>query len=107
MFHGKTTSTLNYIINQADVSVEKLKNVSNYLAAAKGIRVDSIFLPDDVLTNIDRLQNKINTSATTLATKTHNKSRDIYRQLHEVYVTAYITSVSPIPFKAAALILFI
>ncbi|CAN1828458.1 hypothetical protein LINPERHAP1_LOCUS32236 [Linum perenne] len=39
-FHRSTTQTLEYVVSQADSTVENLKNVSDYLASAKLLGVD-------------------------------------------------------------------
>lgn len=61
----------------ADDTVESLRNVSDYLAAAKQIGVNSVTLPADVQKNIDDIQTKINSSATTLSEKVDDNSGDI------------------------------
>lgn len=76
-FHGSTTNTLDYVVSQADVTVENLRNVSDYLAAAKRIGVEAVFLPTEVQNSIDRIQTKINSSATTLSDKTEENSKEI------------------------------
>lgn len=76
-FHSSTTSTLDYVVNQADTTSENLRNVSQYLSAAKKISVDSVFLPSNVQTDIDQIQNKINSSANTLSTKAQDNSEKI------------------------------
>lgn len=75
--HDSTTSTLNYVVHQADVTVENLRSVSDYLAAAKRIGVDAVFLPEDVQNKIDLIQTKINSSATTLSKTTEDNSKQI------------------------------
>ncbi|XP_030546707.1 uncharacterized protein LOC115752594 isoform X1 [Rhodamnia argentea] len=76
-FHGSTSDTLNYVVYQADTTSENLRNVSDYLATAKQIGVDSTFLPASVQNNIDAVQGKINSSAATLSAKTTKNSKDI------------------------------
>ncbi|KAG7945577.1 hypothetical protein I3843_15G159500 [Carya illinoinensis] len=83
-FHSSTTYTLEYVVNQADTVSENLKNVSGYLDAAKGITVDSIFLPSDAKKNIDDIRTKINSSASTLSQKTSDNSKDIQDLLDSV-----------------------
>ncbi|KAK4395371.1 hypothetical protein Sango_1691400 [Sesamum angolense] len=56
-FHDSTKSTLDYVLGQADSTVSNLKNVSNYLTAAKKVGVDQVFLPQDVQNNIDKEAN--------------------------------------------------
>ncbi|KFK39929.1 hypothetical protein AALP_AA3G307800 [Arabis alpina] len=69
-FHASTTDTLDYVVSQANLTSENLRNVSDYLNAAKKVDVQSIVLPGDVLSSIDNIQGKINSSATTLSVKT-------------------------------------
>lgn len=76
-FHRSTTDTMEYIVNQADFTVGRLRNVSDYLASAKQIGVDKVFLPSDVQTDIDQIETKINSSASTLADTTVKNSDDI------------------------------
>ncbi|XP_027363083.1 uncharacterized protein LOC113870805 [Abrus precatorius] len=76
-FHGSTTNTLEYVVSQADFTAENLRNVSDYLDAAKKIGVDAVFLPSDVQSNIDEVQTKINSSAVELSSKTKDNSEKI------------------------------
>lgn len=76
-FHGSTTNTLKYVVNQAEFTAENLRNVSDYLDAAKKIGVDAVFLPSDVQKNIDEVKTKINSSATDLSSKTEDNSEKI------------------------------
>ena len=83
-FHSSTTNTLNYVVNQADTIAENLSNVSDYLSAAKKVGVDSIFLPSDAQKNIDNIQTKINSSASTLSKTTSDNSKNIQDVLNSV-----------------------
>lgn len=76
-FHSSTTSTLDYVVKQANFTAENLRNVSDYLAAAKTVGVDSVFLPADAQTTISSTQTKINSSAASLSTKTQDNSKKI------------------------------
>ncbi|GMH10851.1 hypothetical protein Nepgr_012692 [Nepenthes gracilis] len=89
-FHDNTTRTLVYVINQADTTVWKLRNVSDYIAAAKQIGVDQVFLPSNVQTDIDEIQTKINTSASILADKAVDNSDGIQDVLDAVRLTLII-----------------
>ncbi|PRQ46236.1 hypothetical protein RchiOBHm_Chr2g0086861 [Rosa chinensis] len=73
-FHSSTTKTLDYVVNQADTTVESLRNLSGYLGAAKRIGVDSVFLPSDVQSNIDTTITKLNSAATKLSDTTEKNS---------------------------------
>lgn len=76
-YHSTTINTLEYVVLQADTTSESLKNVSGYLAAAKQINVDQVILPANVQADIDTIQTKINSSATTLSSKTQDNSQKI------------------------------
>ncbi|XP_039164685.1 uncharacterized protein LOC104429134 [Eucalyptus grandis] len=76
-FHLSTSDTLNFVVNQADTTSESLRNVSDYLATAKQIGVDSNFLPPSLQSNIDAVEGKINSSAATLSSKTMKNSKNI------------------------------
>ncbi|MQL83758.1 hypothetical protein Taro_016246, partial [Colocasia esculenta] len=76
-FHSCTSDTLDYIVGQANYTVEKLKNFSDYLAAAKAINVDKIFLSEDVRKNIDAIETKLHSSANDLGYRTKDNSRKI------------------------------
>ncbi|KAA8521611.1 hypothetical protein F0562_012284 [Nyssa sinensis] len=89
-FHKSTTKTLQYVVNQADTTVEKLNNVSGYLAAAKQIGVDQVFLPSNVQTDIDQIQTKINSSASTLSDRTLDNSNQIQDLLDSVRLALII-----------------
>jgi len=71
-------------VNQADTIAENLNNVSDYLSAAKKVGVDSIFLPSDVVKNIDSIETKINSSASTLSKTTSDNSKNIQDVLNSV-----------------------
>ncbi|KAJ7966216.1 putative Transmembrane protein [Quillaja saponaria] len=90
--HYSTTKTLEYVVHQADATVEKLRDVSNYLAAAKQIGIDRIFLPSDVQTDIDQIETKINSSASILENKTTENSDDIQDILDSVRLALIIIS---------------
>ncbi|KAK7411664.1 hypothetical protein VNO78_03099 [Psophocarpus tetragonolobus] len=76
-FHGSTTNTLKFVVSQADFTAENLRNVSDYLDAAKKIGVEAVFLPADVQKNIDDVKTKINSSAAELSSKTEDNSKTI------------------------------
>ncbi|OVA03304.1 hypothetical protein BVC80_517g5 [Macleaya cordata] len=89
-FHGSTTDTLEYVVKQGDITVENLQNVSGYLASAKKITVDKVFLPSDMQSKIDAIQSKINSSATTLATRTDENKDQIQDALDSMRLTLII-----------------
>ncbi|KAL7099641.1 hypothetical protein ACP275_09G097800 [Erythranthe tilingii] len=83
-FHDSVKTTLDYVLGQADSTVGGLKNVSNYLSAAKKVGVDQVFLPQDVQNNIDKVNTLITSSANTLDSATKNNKYDIFRYLDAV-----------------------
>ncbi|KAI3455274.1 hypothetical protein Pfo_011937 [Paulownia fortunei] len=83
-FHNSTRSTLDYVVGQADSTVDNLKIVSNYLTAAKKVGVDQVFLPQDVQNNIDKVNTMITSAADTLESATKNNKDDIFRYLDAV-----------------------
>lgn len=74
------------MVKQADTAVEKLRNVSDYLAAAKRVGVDQISLPPNVQNDIDKVETKINSSAITLERKADQNSDKIQHVLNSVLV---------------------
>lgn len=85
-FHNSTSETLEYVVDQADLTAQKLRDVSDYFAAAKQTGVDQVFLPSDVQTDIDQIETKINSSASILADKSVHNSNDIKDLLDSMYV---------------------
>lgn len=91
-FHDSTTSTLEYVVNQADITVGQLRNASDYLAAAKQLGVDQVYLPSNIQTDIDQIGGKINSSANTLAQQTRENSDDIRELLDSVRLALIIVA---------------
>ncbi|KAA8540523.1 hypothetical protein F0562_024558 [Nyssa sinensis] len=89
-FHDSTRDTLDYVVHQADSTVKNLRSVSDYLAAAKQVGVDQIFLPPDVRNNIDEVDTMINESASTLEHETRTHSDTIQKVLDSVRVALII-----------------
>ncbi|XP_023001562.1 uncharacterized protein LOC111495659 [Cucurbita maxima] len=89
-FHSITTSTLDYVVSQAETTVVNLRNVSDYLSAAKKIGVASAFLSGDVKGKIDDIDRKLNSSATTLSQKTGDNSKDIQTVLNHIRLALII-----------------
>ncbi|KAJ6673951.1 TRANSMEMBRANE PROTEIN [Salix viminalis] len=92
-FHKSTTETLEYVVNQADATVDKLRAVSDFIASAKLVGVDQVFLPSNVQTDIDQIGTRINSSASVLADKTVDNSENIKDLLDSVRV-ALITAAA-------------
>ncbi|GKV03220.1 hypothetical protein SLEP1_g15563 [Rubroshorea leprosula] len=89
-FHLSTTETLDYVVNQADSTVDKLRNVSDNLATARQIGVDQVFLPTNVQTDIDQIEAKLNSSASNVAEKTAKNSDDTQDLLDSVRMALII-----------------
>ncbi|KAL0342144.1 UNVERIFIED_CONTAM: hypothetical protein Scaly_1877000 [Sesamum calycinum] len=91
-FHDSTKSTLDYVLGQADSTVSNLKNVSNYLTAAKKVGVDQVFLPQDVQNNIDKVNNMIVSASDALESATNQNKDDIFRYLDAVRLILIIVA---------------
>ncbi|XP_022987675.1 uncharacterized protein LOC111485158 [Cucurbita maxima] len=89
-FHSITTRTLDYVVSQADDTVVNLRNVSDYLKAAKKIGVASAVLPGHVQNKIDDIEKKLNSSAAILSEKTGSNSKDIQYVLDHVRLALII-----------------
>ncbi|KDP30199.1 hypothetical protein JCGZ_16981 [Jatropha curcas] len=89
-FHSITTHTLEYVVSQANVTAENLRNVSDYLAAARSVSVDNIFLPGNVRNSIDNIEKQINSSSTTLSSRTQDNSEDIQHGLDSMRLALII-----------------
>ncbi|CAN6681318.1 unnamed protein product [Malus baccata var. baccata] len=76
-FHGSTCSTLGYVVGQADRTAENLRNVSDYLNAAKKIGIDAIVLPADIQQSIDGVMGTIKNAANILSDTTEKNSKRI------------------------------
>lgn len=78
--------TLNYVVNQSDYTVQILRNVTQYLSLAKDINVAQVFLPSDIMDDIDKLNVDLNTAADTLMYKTSENSIKVKKVFNLVYV---------------------
>ncbi|KAJ0039131.1 hypothetical protein Pint_22212 [Pistacia integerrima] len=83
-FHGEALRTLKYVVNQSDYTVETLRNVTEYLSLAKTINVAQIFLPSNVMDDIDKLNADLSTAANTLNEKTSENSAKIKKVFNAV-----------------------
>lgn len=88
-FHGEALGTLRYVVNQSDYTVDILRNVTEYLSLAKSINVAQVFIPSDVMTEIDKLNIDLNDAADTLAEKTNKNSEKIRKVFNSVYVPIF------------------
>ncbi|KAK1364005.1 Plasma membrane fusion PRM1 [Heracleum sosnowskyi] len=91
-FHSSTTDTVNFVVNKSDTTVDNLRNVSDYLAAAKRIKVNQFVLPPSIQNSIDSVETKINSSAVTLEHETKKNSKDIQNVLDVVGLALVIIS---------------
>lgn len=83
-FHSSTYRTMDYVVGQANFTVENLRNFSDSLSDAKKITVDQVLLPSNVRADIDVIEARVNSSATQLADRTSDNSRKIRRVLDRV-----------------------
>ncbi|KAK7357683.1 hypothetical protein VNO80_16978 [Phaseolus coccineus] len=66
------------------LTVQTLRNVTEYLSLAKTINVTRIVLPSDVMDGIDKLNVDLNNAANTLSEKTNENSVKIRRVFNDV-----------------------
>ncbi|CAN1318569.1 hypothetical protein LINPERPRIM_LOCUS30859 [Linum perenne] len=89
-FYSITSDTLDYVVSQADVTAESLRNVSGYLSAAKSVGVESFFLPADMQGKLDSLVAKANSSGTALSSRTQDNRETIIDGLNGVRVALVV-----------------
>lgn len=80
-------------MNQSDYTVETLRNVTEYLSLAKTIKVAQIFLPSNVMADIDKLNVDLSTAANTLEEKTSENSAKIKKVFNAVYAILSLGSI--------------
>ncbi|KAG5027649.1 hypothetical protein JHK82_023501 [Glycine max] len=73
-FHGEAVDTLHYVVNQSDYTVQTLRNVTEYLALTKTIVVAEMFLPSNIMDDIDKLNADLDSAADTLSKQTNENS---------------------------------
>ncbi|KAL5772725.1 hypothetical protein ACOSP7_012340 [Xanthoceras sorbifolium] len=76
--------TLDYVENQAHYTSDNLKNVSDYLDAAKTVAVNSVFLPSEVQQAIDSIDNMIKSASKTLNDETSKNSKRIHKGVNDI-----------------------
>uniref|UniRef100_A0A7N0TL74 Uncharacterized protein n=1 Tax=Kalanchoe fedtschenkoi TaxID=63787 RepID=A0A7N0TL74_KALFE len=76
-FHSQVLHTVKYVVSRSDYTVQTLKNVTEYLSFAKNISVAQVFLPSDVMSDIDKLDMELSTVADTIEEKTRENSKKI------------------------------
>ncbi|KAG9450210.1 hypothetical protein H6P81_010175 [Aristolochia fimbriata] len=90
--HESTTDTLDYVLGQANVTVDNLRNFSRTLSAAKQAGVNQVFMPADVQDRIDNIQTKVNQSADSLAHRADDNSEKIQNVLDNVRLDLIIVA---------------
>ncbi|XP_076919196.1 uncharacterized protein LOC143579906 [Bidens hawaiensis] len=91
-FHNSTTKTLDYVVDQANTTAQKLRNLSDILASAKKVGVAQVFLPVNVQSDIDEIQTKLNSSSYELSDRTEDNKDDIQEGLDRVRLALIILS---------------
>ncbi|KAH7675053.1 hypothetical protein IHE45_08G113300 [Dioscorea alata] len=91
-FNKSTSSTLDYVVGQANLTVENLSNFSSNLAAAKKVSIEQILLPAEAQAKIDMVQKKLKSAADELASRTKDNSRTIRTVLQTVRLDLIILS---------------
>lgn len=89
-FHTSTTTTLRYVVSQANLTVDNLNNISHYLDEAKNIGIGQVTLPENIQNKIIDVQKKIDSASTTLSVKTQDNSKNIRTALDSVRLALVI-----------------
>ncbi|KAL6223794.1 hypothetical protein ACLB2K_002652 [Fragaria x ananassa] len=89
-FYNSTRKTLDYIANEADVTAENLRNVSDYLDSSKKIGLDAIVLPQDMQRKIDEGTGKVKKVADVVSEKTDSTAKKSRQVLHDLKVVLLI-----------------
>ncbi|KAL6512373.1 hypothetical protein OROHE_019985 [Orobanche hederae] len=94
-YHTSTTNTMEYVVHQADGISDNLRNVSEYLSAAKQINmIGQVSLPPNIQTDIDLIHTNVDSSARSLADKTDHNSKEIKNLIESVRLTLIILSAA-------------
>ncbi|XP_020594874.1 uncharacterized protein LOC110034976, partial [Phalaenopsis equestris] len=91
-FHKSSSDTLDYVVNQANFTVENLRGFSGNLSAAKRIQVTNMLIPTDVQSRIDDIVTKVNTSANDLDRRASKNSKNIRHVLNTVRLILIIVA---------------
>ena len=83
-FYNSTRKTLDYIANEADVTAENLRNVSDFLDSSKKIGLDAIVLPQDMQRKIDEGTGKVKKVADVISDKTDSTAKKSRQVLHNL-----------------------
>jgi hypothetical protein len=83
-FHKSTTTTLKFVVSQANYTVDNLRNLSDSLSAAKKVDIGRFLLPSNVQNQINEIQGKLDSSANDLAIRTTDNAAKIKKLLNQV-----------------------
>nr|XP_004288761.2 PREDICTED: uncharacterized protein LOC101307834 [Fragaria vesca subsp. vesca] len=89
-FYNSTRKTLDYIANEADVTAENLRNVSDFLDSSKKIGLDAIVLPQDMQRKIDEGTGKVKKVADVISEKTDSTAKKSRQVLHNLKLALLI-----------------
>ncbi|BAT98976.1 hypothetical protein LR48_Vigan06g130900 [Vigna angularis] len=106
-FNGEAIDTLHYVVNQSNYTVHTLRNVTEYLSLAKSIKVAEMFLPSDIMEDIDNLNVDLNTAADTLSNHTNENSVKIRKVFNAVRLALIIMAATMLLLALIGLILSI
>ncbi|CAL0325671.1 unnamed protein product [Lupinus luteus] len=92
--YGRTSDTLNYVVNQAQLTAENLNNVSQYLNTSEriGLGANVALLPSDIQHNIDLVKAKITTVAATLTIQTEKTSMKLRQGIDGVGLVLHVVA---------------
>ncbi|KAJ8774084.1 hypothetical protein K2173_009515 [Erythroxylum novogranatense] len=85
-----TRSTIDYVVNQAEITIRNLTTVSKYLSAAKMVEVDQFSLSPSFTNSISRVEKMINASSIVLKRETNKNSHKIQSSLDSLRLTLLI-----------------
>ncbi|KAH0453333.1 hypothetical protein IEQ34_017657 [Dendrobium chrysotoxum] len=91
-FHNSSSDTLDYVVSQANFTVENLREFSGNLSEAKRIKVTNLLIPGDLQNRIDDIVNKVNTSANDLDRRASKNSKNIRDVLNTVRLILIIVA---------------
>ncbi|KAK8962266.1 hypothetical protein KSP40_PGU009161 [Platanthera guangdongensis] len=91
-FHSSTSNTLDYVVGQANFTVQNLRDFTGNLSEAKRIKVATLLVPADLQGKIDEIVTKVNTSANDLDQRTADNSKNIRDVLETVRLILIIVA---------------
>eukprot|EP00252_Welwitschia_mirabilis_P027064 TRINITY_DN9148_c0_g1_i5.p1 TRINITY_DN9148_c0_g1~~TRINITY_DN9148_c0_g1_i5.p1 ORF type:complete len:385 (+),score=56.24 TRINITY_DN9148_c0_g1_i5:375-1529(+) len=89
-FHHSITDTMDYVVDEAETTVEGLRNVTDIISLALVNSVDELFLSIAEQRKVDSLNRKLKTAANTLESKTHDNAHRIKRVLQTVRIVLIV-----------------